>query len=258
MTASSLVGLQLDLVWEGPAANHARAESWLRRGPIRAGSLVVLPEMFSSGFSMNADAVSEPPGGPTEAWARRQASELGIWLIAGLARRGPEGRPANEAIVADPSGGLAAVYRKQRPFSPGGESLHYQAGREGTMFSWGERRVAVFICYDLRFPELFRALVSRRPDLLVVIASWPDKRIAHWLALLQARAIENQAYVIGVNRVGDDPTHHYSGRSVIFDPAGVLLADAGESEGRVEAELDWAGLEAYRAKLPFLDDYRPE
>src|SRR5204863_4272578 len=120
-------------------------------------------------------------------------------------------------------------------------------------FPWLDCTVSPFICYDLRFPELFRqAAKAHQPELFAVIASFPEKRIAHWMALLRARAIENQAYLVGVNRVGDDPFYHYTGHSVIIDPQGETLADAGETEGCISAPIDLAGLKKYREGLPFL------
>ena len=118
--------------------------------------------------------------------------------------------------------------------------------------------IAPFVCYDLRFPELFRSVAAtHRPDLFVVIASWPEKRLTHWLRLLQARAIENQAYVVGVNRVGADPFYQYPGRSVIVDFNGEFLADAGDKEGCIQAAIDLEVLRKYRQGLPFLDDMKP-
>jgi predicted amidohydrolase len=109
----------------------------------------------------------------------------------------------------------------------------------------------------LRFPELFRdAAEARRPEVFTVIASWPSKRIEHWIKLLQARAIENQAYVIGVNRIGTDPYYSYTGRSLIVDPSGTVLADAGETEGMIQAEVDLLSLRKYREGLPFLEDMK--
>ena len=124
-------------------------------------------------------------------------------------------------------------------------------------FQAGEWTVSPFICYDLRFPEIFRtAAASHRPELYVVIANWPEKRILHWVRLLQARAIENQAYVVGVNRIGTDPYYHYPGRSLILDPHGEIVADAGADEGVLRACLDLASLRKYREGLPFLKDMR--
>ena len=144
-----------------------------------------------------------------------------------------------------------------QPFAPGGEAQHYVAGERAVVFRWGDCRVSPFICYDLRFPEIFReAAAAHRPELFVVIASWPEKRISHWMALLKARAIENQAYVVGVNRIGSDPYYAYTGQSAIIDPHGEVLADAGEGEGVIRAELDLATLRKYREGLPFLGDMR--
>jgi predicted amidohydrolase len=117
--------------------------------------------------------------------------------------------------------------------------------------------VSPFICYDLRFPELFRTIAaSQKPELFLVIANWPEKRILHWIRLLQARAIENQAYVVGVNRIGRDPYYTYTGRSLIIDFNGEIVKDAGEAEGFIEAELDLETLRKYRQGLPFLEDMK--
>jgi len=145
-----------------------------------------------------------------------------------------------------------------RPFTLGGESEHYVAGEHPMTFRWGEWSVATFICYDLRFPELFReSAASHKPELFVVIANWPEKRIAHWVRLLQARAIENQAYIVGVNRIGQDPYYRYTGRSLIIDFNGEIVRDAGEQEGAIQAQLDLETLSKYRQGLPFLQDMHP-
>jgi predicted amidohydrolase len=161
----------------------------------------------------------------------------------------------NKALVFSGDGVLAAFYAKQRPFTLGGEREHYAAGDRGVVFSWAGTMVSPFVCYDLRFPELFRAVAAEhRPEVFVVIANWPEKRIRHWTRLLQARAIENQAFVIGVNRTGRDPNHVYCGRSAVVDPHGELIAEAGAGEAVVGCHLDLGGLREYRRGLPFLDD----
>jgi len=126
------------------------------------------------------------------------------------------------------------------------------------MFAWQSFQVAPFICYDLRFPELFRASARRGAQLFAVIANWPLTRAQHWITLLQARAIENQAYVAGVNRCGRDPKLGYNGRSLIISPQGDILADAEDKECVISAELDLAGLLAWREKFPALQDMRPD
>ncbi|MCC6235166.1 MAG: carbon-nitrogen family hydrolase [Verrucomicrobiales bacterium] len=250
-----VVGVQMDPVWEDAAASGARAAALLDAAPPPRGSLVVLPEMFTTGFTMNT-AVAEGPGGPGERWLSTMASRYGVWTMGGLARRSEEAVCANEALVCEPSGARVAVYRKQRPFTPGGEAQYYPGGDQECLVEIAGVRVAVFLCYDLRFPELFRRAARQRPQLFVVMASWPDTRIQHWTALLRARAIENQAYVLGVNRVGDDPTHRHNGHSLVVNPWGDVVADAGEAPGLVTANLDLVALASYRDKLPFLADLR--
>src|SRR5207248_5294148 len=138
---------------------------------------------------------------------------------------GSDGRARNKALVFSPAGELLASYAKMQPFVPGGEAEHYAAGEKIVAFRWADFVISPFICYDLRFPEIFReAVAAHRPELFVVIANFPEKRIGHWVPLLQARAIENQAYVVGVNRIGKDPHYTYSGRSLIIDPHGEILA----------------------------------
>ena len=253
----TIVGLQFDIAWENKPANFATVRRLLAQAAPQRGSLVVLPEMFGTGFSMNVAQVAEAYGGETEQFLAATAKEYGIHLLAGAAMRGRDDRARNKALVFSPAGELIAFYAKMRPFTPGGEKEHYTAGEHPVTFKWNESTVSPFVCYDLRFPELFReAAAAHRPELFVVIASWPDKRIHHWVALLQARAIENQAYVIGVNRIGTDPFYTYRGRSLIVDPQGTILADAGSAEVIVSAQLDLANLRKYREGLPFLADMK--
>jgi len=253
---SSIVGaLQFDIAWEDKAANFAAVRRLLEKAHVAQNSLIALPEMFATGFSMKADAIAEAYGGETEQFLGQLAKEFGILLVAGAAMRGKDGKARNKALVFSPEGKLMAWYAKMRPFTPGGEKDFYAAGKAVTSFRWGECTVSPFVCYDLRFPELFReAAKVHRPEVFVVIANFPEKRIQHWIRLLQARAIENQAYVLAVNRIGKDPYYEYPGRSIIVDPDGEIIADAGMKEGYISAELDLMKLKKYRSGLPFLQD----
>lgn len=253
----NVLALQFDIAWENKPANFETVRRLLNDARPAKDSLVVLPEMFATGFSMNTGVIAEPYAGETEQFLARAAKEFGVCIIAGAAMRGRDGRARNKALVFSRAGELIAFYAKMRPFKPGGESEHYTAGERPAAFHWGDCTVSPFICYDLRFPEIFREVAAaHRPELFAVIASWPEKRIGHWLALLQARAIENQAYVVGVNRIGCDPFYTYNGRSIIVDPDGKILADAGEREGCISAKLDLANLKKYREGLPFLKDMK--
>ena len=253
----NVIALQLDIVWENKTANFDHVRRLLKGAAPGRDSLVVLPEMFATGFTMNTDAMAEPYGGETEQFLAGIAREFGVCLVAGAPMRGRDGRARNKALVFSPSGELLAFYAKMRPFTPGGESKHYAAGERPAVFDWQGWKIAPFVCYDLRFPEIFReATAAHQPHLFTVIANWPVKRIHHWVRLLQARAIENQAYVVGVNRVGRDPQHVYSGRSVIVDYHGEILVDAGDGEGCISSPLDLNALVKYRADVPFLADMR--
>ncbi|SRR6266550_4352517 len=253
-----IFGCQLDIAWENKTANHARAQKMIAAAHPPGGSLVVLPEMFATGFSMNVPAITEPGEleSSTTAFLAKTAREFGIYLMGGLVTTGGKGRGLNQAVIFSPDGAEIARYSKCQPFTLGGESQQYQAGREIVTFRWQSCLVAPFICYDLRFPELFRAAIRHEAEVLVVIASWPVKRIGHWVTLLQARAIENQAYVVGVNRTGTDPSFTYTGRSLIVSPHGEVLADAGTGEGVISAEIDLHALNAWRAEFPALQDMR--
>ncbi|HEY7091154.1 MAG TPA: carbon-nitrogen family hydrolase [Tepidisphaeraceae bacterium] len=252
-------GCQFDIAWEDKAANYQRVRGLLEKARPEKGSLVFLPEMFPTGFSMNAATIAEdPPTGSTPRFLGEYTRELGIYIVGGFAAMGPDRKARNELAVFGPDGECIARYAKLYPFAPGGESQHYVAGEAICRFSWSGATVSPFICYDLRFPEVFRIAAHGGAEILGVIANWPSAREEHWVTLLRARAIENQAFVIGVNRCGNDPKLTYPGRSMIVDPRGTTIADAGKGEGVISAEIDLAGLREYRAQFPVLADLRPK
>jgi omega-amidase len=248
--------VQFDIVWEDKTANYTKVISLLRGANIPRGSLVLLPEMFSTGFSMHVPATAEEHGGATEHFLSVTAREFGIYLLAGVASHGRNEFGRNECVVLSPEGKLIARYCKMQPFTLGGEAACYEAGEHPVVFACGEISVAPFICYDLRFPEVARAAAPQRPHLMTFIANWPNMRIHHWPRLLQARAIENQCYVAGVNRIGNDPRYQHSGRTMIIDPHGEILADAGSAEAVIQKEIDPAWLAEYRSAFPALADMR--
>jgi omega-amidase len=248
--------VQYDIAWENKAVNYAKVTSLLKSAQLPAGSLVLLPEMFACGFSMNTAAIAEAPGGATERFLASTARDFGVYLLAGIAAHGPNARPRNECVVFSPEAELIARYAKMQPFTLGGETAVYEAGERALTFKCGDISVAPFICYDLRFPEVARSVAAERPHLMTFIANWPNTRLHHWPRLLQARAIENQCYVAGVNRIGDDPRFKHSGRTMIVDPHGEILADAGSSECVIQAKIDPQWLAEYRRTFPALDDMR--
>jgi predicted amidohydrolase len=250
---------QLDIVWEDKQANYRKVEQLLADARPQRDSLVLLPEMFATGFSMNVDAVAEDGGGgPTVQFLSRQAAALGVFLVGGFATRGGDGMGRNVLAVFDPDGKRVADYTKIHPFSVGEEHRHYAGGEAVCTFAWDGATVSPFICYDLRFPEIFRHGTRVGAEVLTVIANWPQARIEHWVTLLRARAVENQAYVAGVNRCGTDPKLVYTGRSIIVDPQGNILADAGAEERVISAAIDLPALREYRRRFPFLADMRSQ
>jgi len=251
-----IAAIQFAIRWEDRAGSHARVQELLAQANVPKGALVVLPEMFDVGFSMNT-AVTDP-GEPSasDAYLRGLAREHGVAVLAGAVARTSDGRLANEAVAFDPEGRELVRYRKRQPFTVPGEHIHYPAGSVGCAFEWGGVKVAPFVCYDLRFPELFRPAAKAGAELMIVVANWPDRRSEHWVRLLQARAIENQCFVLGVNRCGSDPSFKYDGRSALFDPHGNALFEADGREQVRVAEVDGAVTRKWREDLPALRDMK--
>ena len=251
-----LAGVQLDSVWEDKKASHEKVRALVAAAALPKDTLLALPEMFATGFSMNVAAIAEGGNGETETFLAGLAKEHGIFVTGGIVAKAPAGRGLNQSVTFGPDGVLRARYSKIHPFSYAGETKYYAPGTETLVFGWGAATVSPFVCYDLRFPEIFRNAVKKGAQVLTVIANWPEPREAHWLALLKARAIENQAFVIGVNRCGRDPKFAYSGRGQVLDPRGNVLADGGNAEGVFRAEIDFAGLLSYRKDFPALQDMK--
>lgn len=251
-----LIGIQLDIVWEDKAATFARVRRLLERQRPQAGALLVLPEMFSTGFSMNVAKIQEGGERAAEAFLRSLAREFNVCVLGGVVNIGPDGRGRNQALAFATDGREVVRYDKMHPFTLGDEGNHYTGGDAVQVFDWENVSVAPFVCYDLRFPEVFRAAARRKAQLMAIIANWPLPRESHWVTLLQARAIENQAYVIGVNRCGTDPKYAYFGRSLIVDPHGKILADAGNDEDLVSADIDPQVVENWRRDFPALLDMK--
>jgi predicted amidohydrolase len=237
-----VTAVQFAIAWENPAANHARVRQLLDKAP--ATELIVLPEMFATGFSMNAARTEDT--GATHEFLATLARERRAHVLAGFVRN-----RQNQAVLFNPEGEEIGWYAKQHLFPLAGEPDHYRPGTDRCVLAVGEFQLLPAICYDLRFPELFRGTPA---TLIVVIANWPAGRVEHWRTLLKARAIENQAYVVGVNRCGRDPQHEYPGRSQIISPLGDVLAEAGSGEELCVGELDAGVVGQWRREFPSLPD----
>jgi predicted amidohydrolase len=250
-----VVAVQLDIAWEDKAANHATVERMLGAAAVAPGALLVLPELADTGFSFDLDRIVDDR---TVSWAGGLARRLGVFIQAGHAERGPDGRGRNCATLVGPGGNLLGRYEKVHPFSYGREALHYSGGEHLLLRACGDALVAPLICYDLRFPELWRAAVRAGAEVFAIGASWPRERQHHWRSLVVARAIENQAFVVAVNRCGSDPHLRYAGGSLVVSPQGEVLAEAAEEPCLLRASLDVAGLREWRRRFPALRDIRPQ
>lgn len=247
--------VQHRIAWADRAANFAHLETLIREAASHGAQLIILSEMFSTGFVVDRDDIGEPEGGPSSQFLSRLAQELQVHLCGSCPEtQSDDPRPFNSLVVAGPTGSLER-YRKIHPFTYGGEDKHFRAGNDFLTLTINDVRVSFFVCYDLRFADEFWELASDT-DAYVIPANWPVSRREHWMALLRARAIENQAYVLGCNRVGSGGGLEYSGDSRIFDPLGQALAQADSEETILYAEVDASMVAATRAKFPFLQDRR--
>jgi len=261
MSTLTITTIQAALHWEDKQANLAMFEQKINAIKEKA-EIVLLPEMFSTGFSMNPSLLAETMDGPSVAWMKRLSAEKKIVLCGSLIIE-ENGDYYNRLIWMLPNG-VYGVYDKRHLFAYAGEDEHYTPGAKRLIASVKGWRINLLICYDLRFPVWMRQQVydvggdgSPRPeyDLLVCVANWPERRNHAWKTLLQARAIENQCFVAGINRVGKDgKDNYYSGDSMIVDAMGEVLYTKAHEEDIFTITLQKENLEEVRTKLPFWRD----
>ena len=245
--------VQADLHWHEPAANRAQFDALLGALPAPT-DLIVLPEMFTTGFSMAAANLAETMQGPTVAWLRATAAHHGAVVTGSVIIR--DGDAFHNRLLCVRPDGTLAYYDKRHLFTFAGEHHTYAAGQRAPLVEvWRGWRICPLICYDLRFPVWSRNPAAAPYDLLLYVANWPTVRRRPWQVLVQARAIENLAYVAGVNRVGTDGLGHaYAGDSALLDMRGEYLAEAGDAVGTFTRTLSRTGLEDFRLKFPALQD----
>jgi len=247
--------VQFDIAWEDKPANHRAIEAMLDDAAVEPGTFVLLPELGDTGFSFNLDVIVDDKTLP---WAQNLARRLQIWVQVGYAVRGDDGKGRNCTSIISPQGDVLGTYQKIHPFSYGKEIEHFTGGDHVLLRTCNGVSIAPTICYDLRFPEIYRLAVQNDAEVFTIGANWPSARQSHWRALLIARAVENQAYVIGCNRVGDDPYLSYLGGSMIVSPKGQVIAEADTQPTVLTGEIDPDALRAWRKKFPALGDMRGE
>ena len=276
MSGLTITTIQTNLFWEDKTANLQLLEEKINSIKEKT-EIIVLPEMFTTGFSMKPELLAETMDGETVQWMKRIAAEKKIILTgSAIISNGQTGTvsPANAGVIPEyynrliwmlPNGQYG-VYDKRHRFGYAGEDDHYTAGTKRLIASVKGWKINLLVCYDLRFPVWARQSPPRHEmerglggeveyDILIYVANWPEKRIAAWKILLQARAIENQCYVVGVNRVGKDANDiYYSGESMIIDPMGEVLYTKKDAEDIFTMTLEKSHLQMVREKLPFLKD----
>ncbi len=237
--------IQCELAWEQAEDNRRQIGQMIDKLQ-HSSDLIVLPEMFTTGFSMNALANAEEPGGATQQWLLDTAQRLDCAVTGSIAVH-DDGGVYNRMLFATPNG--VEYYDKRHLFRMAGEHQRYLPGTQRVIVNWRDWRINLQVCYDLRFPVFSRSLGDY--DLMLYVANWPAKRRLHWRQLLIARAIENQACVVGVNRIGRDANGlDYSGDSLAIAADGLLLADMTNENGAARVTLDGAALQNYREGFP--------
>jgi predicted amidohydrolase len=217
--------------------------------------LLIFPEMTLTGFTMKSDKFAENLDGPSYLFFSSLARDKKCAVMYGVIEKGKR-KNFNTLVHINNQRKVIKTYRKIHPFSYSKENIFYGKGKELITTKVKGIKIGLSICYDLRFPELYRFYAKQKVHLIIDIANWPDTRIEHWRSLLKARAIENQCYVAGVNRVGNDPKLKYNGFSSVFNPMGKEIIFLENDEKIIEAEIDKFTVDDVRKKLPFLNDIR--
>jgi omega-amidase len=252
-------GVQMDIFSRDGKGNLRRAVELTEEAAEGGAKLVCLPELFTTGFDYDyIRQTAGPVPGPLTETLSSLASKLGIFLAAGSIPERKDNELYNCAVLFGPDGNILGSYRKMHLFPLMGETREFCGGDRCDVFDTELGKIGIIICYDLRFPELARKLACAGAELIILPAEFPYPRFDHWRCLLQARAIENQCYVMGVNRVGRHDTTKFFGNTSIYDPWGNLLAGSGDRESLVLGRIDLETVQNIRKKIPVFNDRRPE
>jgi omega-amidase len=245
---------QYNPTWQDKVKNIEQIEKLLANLEPETDCLI-FPEMTLTGFTMEAKDFAEEIDGEGMVFFMQLAQKLKIEIFAGIIEK-DEHKYYNSLFHFNALGLIQAVYRKIHPFSLSEEDLNYSPGNEIVVTNINKTKIGLTICYDLRFPELYRLYAKKHSEIIIDIANWPIKRIDHWKTLLKARAIENQCFIIGVNRIGNDSYHEYNGCSAVFTPMGEELVCAENVEKIIYCEINLDEVKYVREKLPFLKDIK--
>ncbi|MFK4998292.1 carbon-nitrogen family hydrolase [Bacillus sp. N9] len=251
--------IQMDIAFGNPMGNFTRAEQWFEKAAKEQCTVVVLPELWTTGYDLTRlNEIAHHEGRDVIAFLQEQAKKHQFHIVGGSVANKTDDGVKNTMYVIDKEGKLVHEYSKLHLFQLMDEHLYLQAGDDETNFTLDGEEAASFICYDIRFPEWLRKPVLNGAKALFVVAEWPIQRLDHWQTLLKARAIENQCYIIACNRVGEDKNNVFAGHSLIIDPWGTIIAEGGNGEELVVGEVDLNEIQEIRSRIPIFDDRRPK
>lgn len=249
---------QINVQFAEPDANFAKVGSIVKKAAKREANVVVFPEMWNTGYALSQLAkLADQDGQRTQQQLSKLASNYRINIVGGSVAVKVGQHFYNTTYVVNDKGQVVAHYSKVHLFGLMHEDQFMTAGKQENYFQLADIPSASFICYDLRFPEWFRTVARHGVDLIYLPAEWPSSRIAQWQIMVQSRAIENQAFVVAVNRVGHDPDNQFNGHSLVVDPLGRIIAEAGSDENITYATIDLNKVQAVRGPIPVFKDRRP-
>jgi predicted amidohydrolase len=248
----------MDIAFGDPIKNYENATKLLKKAMEQKPDIIVLPELWTTGYDLTRlEKISDKNAIETIKFLKSAAKNFQVHFVGGSVANQEETGVKNTLLVISKDGKLVHQYNKLHLFRLMDEHLYLEAGNEKGLFELENHQFAGVICYDIRFPEWIRSHTAEGAEALFVVAEWPAPRLPHWKALLIARAIENQCYVIACNRSGSDPNNQFAGHSLIIDPWGEVLAEADEHEGILSTEIDLDRVKDIRKSIPVFDDRKP-
>ena len=252
--------IQMAISFGQPSKNFQQVLELLHQAVQENPDVIVLPEMWNTGYALaDLSQLADKEGQQTQRLLSQFAREHKVALVGGSVAVEENGQFFNRTYVYGKDGQLLTGYDKVHLFGLMAEDRYLAAGQQGSHFQVDGVKASNVICYDIRFPEWLRTLMADGAKLLFVVAEWPESRVQQWEILLKARAVENQTFVVAVNRVGDDPNNHFNGHSLVVDPLGrVILQASDDAEGIFTTDIDLSQVEQVRGHIPVFDDRRPD
>ena len=249
----------MDIAFGNPNQNFLHAKTKIEEASKENCDIIVLPELWTTGYDLTRlTEIADENAQRTIAFLKEMAIKHHVHIIGGSVANKDSDGIYNTLIVVDNSGKIVHTYDKLHLFQLMDEHLYLKGGKSEGLFTLNDHIFASMICYDIRFPEWIRTHTTKGAEVIFVVAEWPMPRLSHWRSLLIARAIENQCFVIACNRVGNDPNNVFAGHSIIIDPWGEIVAEAGDSEEILTASIELTKVSEVRKLIPIFEDRRPD